>query len=376
MSSWSVIETPPKNIEKISFILPSLNAGGAERVCLNLAKGLLEQGIKVDFLLVMSSVQLDIPEGARVRFLTKNSRKRQWVSGIVALFKLQRYFSGARTDEVFIASVRGTVILSLLASLFTRSIPRLFIREAALYSSKIWYPELCHRLSLKFLYPKAKAVIAVSEGVRKEMIERFSYKGKISVVNNPIDTKKITELSLSSLKRSKFKFTYLSVGRLVEEKGFSYLLEAFSEVSSDATIGLYIVGAGELENKLRLRASELQISDQVVWLGYQSNPYPWYLLADVFVLSSIKEGFVNVLAEALALGVPNIVATKCGGGPEELLENHSSSWLVPPANAGALAEAMKKAKVCGKQRPVDEYCSGLTISEVTKMYLEVIDQNS
>jgi glycosyltransferase involved in cell wall biosynthesis len=297
------------------------------------------------------------------------------LSGIIALFKLRRLFSRAEAGEAFIASVRGTVILSLLASVFSKPVPRLFVREAALYARKIWYPELSHRLALKFLYPRAKAVIAVSESVKKELVDGFSYKGHVSVVNNPIDKKNIVKLSLVSPKKTKFRFTYLSVGRLVKEKGFFYLLEAFSKISHDKTCGLYIVGAGELEERLRLRARELKIADQVVWLGYQSNPYPWYLLADVFVLSSVKEGFVNVLAEALALGVPNIVATKCGGGPEELLKHHASSWLVPPGNVEALATAMEKAKDEGKKRAVGKYCSGLTISEVIDEYLDVIDQN-
>lgn len=371
MSFLSVTKNSPAPIKKIRFILPSLDSGGAERVCLNLAKGFLEKGVQVEFLLLTPSVQLKLPPGAEVTFLGRNLNRGKWISGIVALFRLWRLFSSAKPAEVFVASVRGAVILSLLASAFTRPSPRLFIREAALYFPKPWYPELFHRFSLRVLYPRATAVIAVSESVKKELVERFGYKKNVSVINNPVDTKNIRELSLKSSHTSRFPFTFLAVGRLVKEKGFFHLLEAFSKVSDDKGCGLYIVGSGELESKLRSRADELQISDQVVWLGYQSNPYPWYQLADTFVLSSINEGFVNVLAEALALGVPSIVATRCGGGPDELLRNHPSSWLVSPGDADELAAAMIKAKEHCRRRSIKTSHPVPDILTITDSYLDI-----
>ena len=364
------------DIKKINFILPSLKAGGAERVCLSLAKEFLENGIKVDFILLTPSVELEVPEGANVKFLTNKNYNGQWMSAVIALLRIRQLFAVSKPTEIFLASVRGAVFLSLLASILLRTTPRLFIREAALYFPKAWYPKLIHRLMLRMFYPRAKGVIAVSESVRQELIGRFGYKGKVTVINNPVDQIKIKELSLCEIKKSKFHFTYLAVGRLVEEKGFTNLLEAFSKISHDKACGLYVVGAGELESKLRLKTEELQISDQVVWVGYELNPYPWYLVADVFVLSSIKEGFVNVLVEALVLGVPNIVATKCGGGPEELLGEHRYSWLVPPGNVHELSTAMKNARDRGKRLREPELCPELTISNIRNKYLTVFRKNS
>lgn len=371
MSFWSASRKLGADVKRVSFILPSLNSGGAERVCLNLAKGFLARGIEVDFLLLTSSVQLQVPEGARIVFLSSRKGKNQALYGAIALFKLWRRFSCSKPTDVFVSSVRGAVILSLLAAMFARPTPRLFVREAALYASKSWYPEFCHRFALKRLYPISAGVVAVSQSIKKELVQTFGYQGKIFVVHNPVDTCEIEKLSVSTPKASRFSFTFLAVGRLVEEKGFCVLLRAFSEISCDKSCGLYIVGSGELEPKLRSLAAELKVADQVVWVGYQANPYPWFKIADAFVLSSISEGFVNVLAEALALGVPNIVATNCGGGPEELLEKHRSAWIVPPNNIDELASAMKKAKESHQKRGVPYYRSVPDISSISDKYLTI-----
>lgn len=371
MNSLRKTENSRPDVEKISFILPSLNAGGAERVCLNLAKGFVKKGINVEFLLVIPSVQLDIPKGVQVRFLSKKNQKIQWVAGIVALIKIGRQLSESKQTHVFFSTVRGTVILSLLASVFVKSRPRIIVREAALFSKKMWYPKLFHKLALRILYPRAYAVVAVSERVKNEMVNQYGYRGKIFVVNNPIDKEKIIEQSLAIEISSRFDFTFLSVGRLVPEKGHLYLLEAFSKIAHDRSCGLYIIGSGRLENTLKIRAKELGISDQVVWLGYQPNPYPWYRCADVFVLSSISEGFVNVLGEALAIGVPNIVATRCGGGPEELLANHTSAWLVSPENIDELAIAMEQARVNSGHKGIQARSGVPDISSITEEYMHI-----
>lgn len=376
MSFWNASLAPDDGVKRVSFILPSLNSGGAERVCVNLAKGFLAEGIEVEFLLLTPSVQLNVPGEARVVFLSSWKGKKQVLCGVTGLFQLWRRFRRSNSNDVFVSSVRGAVILSLLAVLFTRKRPRLFIREAALYAPKFWYPEFCHRFALKWLYPKSAGVIAVSESIKKELGQAFGYQGDVSVVHNPVDTSEIARLSEIAPKTSRFSFTFLAVGRLVEEKGFCYLLEAFSKISFDKSCGLYIVGTGELEAKLRSLVAKFGISDQVVWVGYQSNPYPWFRVADTFVLSSISEGFVNVLAEALALGVPNIVATKCGGGPEELLARHRSAWLVPPGNADELALAMEKSKDTSSHARNEEYKYPVPdIPLITNEYLTIFHES-
>jgi len=364
-------------VDKVSFILPSLGVGGAEKVCMELAERFVDKGKSVEVLLLTPLIDLSIAPGIEVKVLGGRATRWQKLAVLKAFVQLVQIFNRSKGSEAFIASVRGAVVLSLLASLITGWSSRLYIREAALYAPKLWYPRWVHRLFLQFMYPKTQGVISVSQGVHQELSHDFGYRGKVFIINNPLPISKIVELSQLSKKQSKYQFTFLAVGRLVREKGFSVLLSAFAKIARDQNCGLYILGSGPLEQELKKQAANLNIVDNVTFLGFQRNPYPWYRVADVFVLSSLEEGFVNVLAEALAIGVPRIVATRCGGGPEELLADHKRAWMVPPGDCEQLADALADARNSDSH---EEYggqlaCELLDSSHIAEIYLNVISRD-
>ena len=147
---------------------------------------------------------------------------------------------------------------------------------------------------------------------------------KTIVVNNIVQAEKISELS-SELVEDKFieftnsHFTVVAVGRLCREKGFNNLLrsfELFREKNSEA--GLVLIGDGYLSEELKNMADLSKYRKDIIFLGFQSNPYKYMAKCDVFALSSITEGFPNVLIEAMACGLP-VVATDCKSGPNEIL---------------------------------------------------------
>jgi len=140
----------------------------------------------------------------------------------------------------------------------------------------------------------------------------------------------------------------LFVGRLVEKKGVSYLLEAFSMLPADVlnATRLWIVGDGHLRDQLEADSTALGISDQTTFWGYQSNDSlpDFFSAATIFVGPSIvdtagdTEGQGVVFLEAFASGIP-VIATTVGGIPE-IIENGSTGLLVPPGNPVALREAI------------------------------------
>jgi glycosyltransferase involved in cell wall biosynthesis len=83
-------------------------------------------------------------------------------------------------------------------------------------------------------------------------------------------------------------------------------------------------------------ASDLKISEDVVLTGFQHNPFSFISKADVFVLSSLFEGFANVIVEAMALGVP-VISTDCPSGPAEIIKDGENGFLVPIGNAERIA---------------------------------------
>jgi len=148
------------------------------------------------------------------------------------------------------------------------------------------------------------------------------------------------EPSLFEMKKHEGRGTrLLFVGRLAEQKGLPILLDALAKVEG-ATLD--IAGDGPERKLLEQRVDELNISDRVKILGYQSQTQVRALLkeADLFVMSSFAEGLPVVLIEAMAAGVP-VVATWVAGIPEIVRDEHNG-LLVPPGDAKALAQAIRR----------------------------------
>jgi glycosyltransferase involved in cell wall biosynthesis len=136
------------------------------------------------------------------------------------------------------------------------------------------------------------------------------------------------------------------VGRLTRQKGHTYALEAFSQISSRfPNAKLVIVGSGELEHDLRQFASELNLANQVTFAGFLNDMPSVYAAIDILVMPSLFEGLPFSLIEAMSMGRP-VIASAVNGIPE-IVKNGRNGILIPPRSSQALAEAIKD--ICGNQ---------------------------
>ena len=134
----------------------------------------------------------------------------------------------------------------------------------------------------------------------------------------------------------------LAVGRLVPEKGFDTLVDAFSLVSKDyPDWDLVIVGEGPGCRALQAQAASRQLGSRVIFAGRVGNVGDWYERADIFVLSSRFEGFPNSLIEALAYGVC-AVSFDCDAGPADIIRHEVDGLLIAPGDADQLSAAMAR----------------------------------
>lgn len=197
----------------------------------------------------------------------------------------------------------------------------------------------------KLKYDKlVSAVIAVSNGVKKVLVEDGIPESKIHTIYEGTDLKRFElegtkEEWKEKLGFRKDKFLAGIVAHLADHKGHIYLIESAKILKErGVNLEILIIGDGELKDFLVSKTEELGVKEIVKFLGFR-NDIPQILKAiDLFVLSSYLEGLCTSLLDAMASKLP-IVATRTGGIPEAV-EDGVNGILVPPRNPSALADAI------------------------------------
>ena len=172
----------------------------------------------------------------------------------------------------------------------------------------------------KRAYSKFDEVLCVSQTVKEGVEKKYNVKNA-RVLYNPINREKILKLSNEKIDDIKLssKFKLISVGRLSEQKGYDRLLRVFKKLKSDGLdIELILVGNGDKYNELNEYIVENKLGKDVTLLGFKENPYKYVRASDLFICSSISEGFSLVIGEAMAIGIP-VVSVDCQG-PNEVLD--------------------------------------------------------
>ncbi|MDQ2802552.1 MAG: glycosyltransferase, partial [Pseudomonadota bacterium] len=199
-------------------------------------------------------------------------------------------------------------------------------------------------LGYRLLSPWAAAVVAVSQGIADELTTGAGIaRGDIHTIHNAAMVAGFAERAAEAVTHpwleDRSAPVLVTAGRLVPQKDHATLLRALALRVQTAPARLLVLGTGPLRERLENLARELGIADAVAFLGFQENPLPYIRRADAFVLTSVSEGFGNVLVEAMGCGTP-VISTDCRHGPAEILAHGRHGLLVPPENPSALAEAL------------------------------------
>lgn len=186
----------------------------------------------------------------------------------------------------------------------------------------------------KKAYSKFDKVLCVSQTVKEGVEKKYNVKNA-RVLYNPINREKILKLSnekIDDIKHSN-KFKLISVGRLSKEKGYDRLLRVVKKlVNEQIGCELLIIGSGKEYDKLNSYIKNNNLEYNIKIVGYKENPYKYVKSSDLFVCSSLSEGYSLVIAESLVLGIP-VVSTKCSG-PIEILRNGENGLLVENSEEG------------------------------------------
>ena len=203
------------------------------------------------------------------------------------------------------------------------------------------YPKVFDWL-YRHVYKNYDCIIAQSEDMKENLVENYVSSEKIILINNPVNYQKVMRMAseMPSFKLDANKINLLAVSQLREEKRHDLMLEVLSFLPQQ--YHLTIVGSGEKEERIKHLSKALNLEDRVTFEGQQLNPYVYMQNADLFLLTSEREGFPNVLLEANVLGLP-IVAFACKGGIKEIITQGINGFHVPFGACEAMAKQIKEA---------------------------------
>ena len=360
---------------RLAYVINNLNLGGAEKLLLATIKKLNREKYDVTVFSMLAGDQLlqDFQEsGAKIICLgMKNKRD------LTGFWKLYRAFKSNKTQIVHTHLLEAD-IWGRFAALLAK-VPVIVSTQHSVDAWKKHPQRMRAKMRLwlnKIATRHSTGVIAVSETVKEFLIKYENIcPEKIYVLKNGIEIN--NNIKALSSENDRALKTIGSMGRLFEEKGFEYLLRAFQQVRArKPKISLVIAGDGPLRASLKKLAQDLNISDNVTFLGNITDIAAFLKRIDVFVLSSIQEGIPLALLEAMAAVKP-VIATTVGGIPE-VIEHGTDGMLVEATNVNALKNAIlsmlndkKKAKKLGKKarcKALEEFNLDETVKALDVLY--------
>lgn len=224
------------------------------------------------------------------------------------------------------------------------------------------------RRGLSYALSRADGVLSISHGVQRSYLSQLPHLNvPTSVIHNPV----ITDEALidqrrrsSSPPRHDDRRRVIAVGRLHHQKGFDLLLDAVARCAT--SFDLVIYGEGPARADLQAQIDRLNLSDRVFLPGPDPDIFGRMLEANLFVLPSRWEGLGNVIVEALAAHLP-IVAFRCPGGVEEVLEGGNHGTLIRPGDVAELASAIDEH--IRKPRHPNDRWRDFTVRRIAPAYL-------
>lgn len=315
----------------VACLLPDLDGGGAQRTMVNLAGEFQAAGLRTRLLAGRSAGPAKAWLAPDVPFVDLGAERVRRLP-----IKLIRALRSDPPDILFSTMIDANLAAALARPLLP-SRPALVMRETNSQRAR-GDLGLLRRWLIRRAYPTAARVVALSEGVRQELIEDLRLDPARTVtIHNPLRLEPVqVGARPSGMPPGR---CIVAAGRLTRQKNFPLLIDAMAALPSD--VHLAILGDGPDREDLAARAAERGVADRVKLTGFVEAPGTWFAHAEIFALSSRWEGFGHVLIEAMAAGAP-VVATDCPHGPRDIVKDGETGLLVDNDNVEALAAALNR----------------------------------
>jgi len=323
----------------ITLLISTLGGGGAERVCVLLANGLVCLGWQVDLVILKQSSNdrsAELSDGVNLVCLGVTRAR-------YAPKALLRYLESSK-PAILLSFNNEVAIAEFLISLIRKRTYRFVHRNVTTLSSVLFHSGggLLNKLRywlLKKVLRQADLVVSQCEEMANDANKELGLVG-LPYIYNPV-VSRVTEPSTTT-DASDVQFI-LCAGRIDRNKSFGLAVEALSLLpKTNKRTELWIAGEGPEKSGIERLAEQLGIKSRVRFLGYSKDLDNLYTKAALVSLTSHFEGFPNILIESISNGCP-IVSVDCPSGPSEIVEEGMNGFLVKDRTPEALAEAYEKA---------------------------------
>jgi glycosyltransferase involved in cell wall biosynthesis len=320
---------------RVAIVLPGLGAGGTEHVVNVLANQWAARGWLVTLVTFErrgTAPYYSFHPDVRIENLGLPQAKRSLLPALLASFHRVRRLRSALKDlapDAILSFLTRTNVSTLIATQgLGLSVVVSERNNPALQDvGPVW------SFLRATLYPRAFGLVTMTNGALNYFSPRM--RKRSWVIPNPVDLPSVGE-------RRRGGNLLVAVGRLVPQKGFDLLLQAFAKVHSDLPEWkLVIWGEGPDRPALEAERDRLGLRGCVELPGITSRPGIWVETADAFVLSSRYEGWGIVLLEAMAAGLP-VLSFDCEWGPREMIDDEKNGLLVPAGDVDALAAGLRR----------------------------------
>lgn len=326
------MHNPPK--KPLLFLIESLSGGGAEKVLTTLLRHLDSNKFDVTLCCIVDCGKYinDVKPYVHYTSLLPNPEQVKGIRKLIYQLKYKLIYSWLPLRMVYRWFVphHAEVEVAFVEGFATKLLAHSTNQQAKMIAWVHTDLERHHWTNALFIdkyeeehaYKQYDQIITVSTTVQKSFIQTFpAVKSPVEIIYNPIDSEDI--INKGNQKYSlpnKNKTRLISIGRLTKVKAYSRLLHIATRLQKDGyAFELWILGDGEEREMLQHYIQEKQLEKSVTLWGFQTNPYAFMAQSDLFVCSSISEGYSTAVTEALILGLP-VVTTACSGMGELLKE--------------------------------------------------------
>lgn len=297
----------------------SLGVGGNEIFVMNFFRNIDKENFHVDFV-IYDDTKMDfydevIAEGSKV-YICKSNVKNSYLSTLIQVLKVRKVLKENKYDIIhchscsFLGIFRGAI-----AGKFTKGTKVISHSHNPGMPKNTFTDNFIRETFKKYLSKIVDLGFACSDiAGESKYTKEFMNSNKYAIVNNAIDVNKfIFNTDTRNEMRKKYnitdEFVIGNIGRLETQKNQEYLLKVLAEIKKkNKLVKLVIIGEGSLEEELKKYTIKNGLEQDVIFAGKVNNPEKYYHMMDVFVLTSLYEGFPFVMVESQVNGLPAVVS--------------------------------------------------------------------